>query len=129
MKLTIFFITAVLSTILSDPAHAMSQWDKLNNEVESLYQQGDYNRAISVAKKALQAAERELDPAQPAVGTSLNSLALLYNAQGQYAQAEPLFKRALTIFEKSPGPESQEAAAGLNNLAMVYRKQGQYRAG
>jgi hypothetical protein len=52
MKLTIFFITAILSTILSDPAQAMSQWDKLNNEVETLYQQGDYNRAISVAKKA-----------------------------------------------------------------------------
>src|SRR3569623_1719079 len=91
MKLTIFFITAVLSTILSDPAHAMSQWDKLNNEVESLYQKGDYNRAISVAKTALQATEREQNPAPPAVGTSLNSLALLYNAEVQYAQAEPLF--------------------------------------
>ena len=66
MKLTHFFIIAVLATILSNPAHALSQWDKLNNEVESLYQQGDYNRAVSVAKKALQAAEQELDPARAA---------------------------------------------------------------
>src|SRR6476660_3528597 len=88
MKLAIFFITAIFTTISSNPAHAMSQWDKLNNEVESLYQQGDYNRAVSVAKKALQAAEQALDPNHPAVGTSLNSLALLYNAQGQYTQAE-----------------------------------------
>ena len=103
MKLANFIIIAVFA-MLGESAHAMSEWDKLNNEVESFYQQGDYNRAVSAAKKALQAAEQSLDPSHPSVATSLNSLALLYNAQGQHTQAEPLLKRALAIFEKSIGP-------------------------
>ncbi|MEP6606187.1 MAG: tetratricopeptide repeat-containing protein, partial [Nitrosospira sp.] len=125
MKLSRFSLILVL-TVFGAQTHAITEWNSLNEEVGLLYQQGDYNRATTVAKKALQTAEQSLDPSHPDVATSLNSLALLYTAQGQYTQAEPLLKRALAIFEKSGGAEGPEMAASLNNLAVLYRNQKQY---
>ena len=73
------------------------EWDILNQEVMELYRTGKYERAVIVAKKALQVAEENAGPDHPDVAASLNNLALLYRAQGQYAQAEPLYKRSLAI--------------------------------
>lgn len=76
------------------------EWETLNDEVNSLYRQGRYDRAVVVAKKALAVAEEAVGPDHPAVAQSLNNLALLCYAQGQYAQAEPLYKGSLAIREK-----------------------------
>ena len=93
------------------------EWKTLNDELTSLYRQGQYDRAVVVAKKALQVAEQAVGPNHPSVATSLNNLALLYFTQGQYAQAEPLFKRALAIDEKALGRDHPDVATDLNNLA------------
>src|SRR4051812_2317858 len=121
MKLANILTVWILVTF-GGHTHATAEWEQLNEEVGSLYQQGEYSRATAVAKKALQTAEQTLDPNHPDVATSLNSLALLYTAQAQYTQAEPLLKRSLAIFEKA-GAESAEMATTLNNLAMLYRSQ------
>ena len=67
-----------------------------------------------------------MGPEHPNTATSLNNLALLYEAQGSYAQAEPLYKRALAIREKVLGPEHPDTAQSLNNLAGLYDSQGSY---
>jgi len=104
------------------PAYAQGDaWKTLNDEVESLYRQGQYDRAIVVAKKALDVAERTVGPDHPNVATSLNNLAALYQAQGQYAQAEPLYKRSLAIREKALGPNHPDVAQSLENLAELYK--------
>src|SRR5260370_18716613 len=78
------------------PAHAQgAEWEELNREVMSLSRQGRYDRAVVVAKQALQVAEQALGPDHPNVATSLNNLAELYRTQGQYAQAQPPYKRSL----------------------------------
>jgi Flp pilus assembly protein TadD len=56
-------ITAFLSLVLFSRAtasvHAQgSQWEMLNNEAMSLYQKGQYGRAVMVAKKALDVADK-----------------------------------------------------------------------
>ena len=94
----------------------------LNDEAMSLYRQGQYDRAIEVAKKALDATEKALGPDHPDVATSLNILAMLYKTQGRYAQAEPLYKRSLAIREKALGPDHPDVAQSLENLAKLYRK-------
>src|SRR3982751_6165001 len=109
MKQFGLYLVLVFMT-MSSSSYATTQW-------ESLYQQGNYVRATAVAKKALETAEQTLDANHPDVGTSLNSLALLYSDQGQYAEAEPLLKRAQAIFGTAVGDESPEVAATLNNLA------------
>ena len=102
------------------------EWETLNDEVNSLYQQGRYDRAVVVAKKALQVAEQTVGPDHPSVATSSNKLARLYVNQGQYAEAEPLYKRALAIREKALGADHPDVATSLNNLALLYHYQGQY---
>ena len=99
---------------------AGSEWDILNQEARSLYQKGQYDRAVVTARKALEVAEKNDGANHLSVATSLNDLAVLYKAQGQYAQAEPLLKRALAIREKALGPDHPHVAASLNNLAELY---------
>ncbi len=65
----------------------------------TLYQQGMYSEAAQVAEEVLKVAENTFGPNHPQVATSLNNLALLYQAQGKYAEAEPLYKRALVMGE------------------------------
>ena len=100
------------------------EWDVLNQEVMELYRTGKYDRAVVVAKRALEVAEKNAGPNHPSVGTSLNNLALLYDTQGQYAQAEPLYKRALAITGKALGPDHPLVGMSLNNLALLYKAQG-----
>ena len=56
-------------------------------------------------KRALAIRETALGPDHPAVATTLNNLAAVYQAQGQYAQAETLYTRALAINETGLGPD------------------------
>ena len=116
---------AIVVAALFVAGFAISQgieWETLNQEVMDLYRAGRYDRAVVVAKKALEVAERNVGPDHSAVATSLNNLALLYNTQGQYAQAEPLYKRSLAIKEKAFGSDHPDVAMSLNNLAELYRK-------
>jgi len=125
MKICIlFFIVLFLSD--GGYVHAATEWGTLNKNVESLYQQGDYDGAIAVAKKALQTAERDLGPDHFNVAASLNNLAEVYRVQGQYAVAKPLLKRALVINEKALGPGHIDVAMNLNNLALLLHVQGQH---
>ena len=108
------------------PARAQgTDWQSLNGQVVSLYRQGHYDRAVVLARQALQLAEQTFGPDHPNVATSLNNLAELNRVQGQYAQAEPLYKRSLAIREKALGPDPPDVATSLNNLAELYRAQGQ----
>ena len=58
------------------------------------------------------------------MATTLNNLAVLYQAQGKYADAEPLYKLALAIWEKALGPEHPHVATSLENYAALLRKTG-----
>jgi tetratricopeptide (TPR) repeat protein len=116
---------AIVVAALFVAGFAISQsieWETLNQEVMDLYRAGRYDRAVVVAKKALEVAERSVGPDHIAVGTSLNNLASLYDTQGEYAQAEPLYKRSLAIKEKAFGSDHPDVAMSLNNLAELYRK-------
>ena len=58
----------------------------------------------------------------PDTATSLNNLAVLYQAMGAYDQALPLYQRALEDVGKGPGPEHPYTATSLDNLGYLYRK-------
>lgn len=73
------------------------EWQILNREAMELYRAGKYDRAIVVAKKALEVAEKNVGPNHPDVATSLNNLALLYRATNRVAEAEKLEERAARI--------------------------------
>ena len=51
---------------------------------ETVYEAGQYERAIPFWRRALELGEREFGPEHPDVATSLNNLALLYEDRGRY---------------------------------------------
>ncbi len=102
-----------------------TRWDSIMADAAKAYQQADYAEAEKLFLAALKEAEK-FGEQDPRLATSLNNLALLYDAQGKYAQAEPLYRRALAIREKALGPEHPDLATDLNNLALLYRAQGKY---
>jgi CHAT domain-containing protein len=79
--------------------------------------QGLYQRSLKIR-------EKQLGPEHPDTATSLNDLALLYQAMGDHGKAEPLFLRSLKITEKQLGPEHPDTAAQLENLAFLYASRG-----
>lgn len=123
MKTTAAVIAiAALILVTTSPVYAQGpEWETLAKEAEELYRTGKYERAVVVAKTALEVAEKNAGPNHPDVATSLNTLASLYQVQGQYAEAEPLFKRSLAIMEKALGPDHPNVAQSLENIAVLYR--------
>ncbi len=128
MKYMLTISTAFLLLLLATPPvfaqGAGIEWDILTQEVMKFYRTGNYDRAVVVAKKALEVAEKNVGPNHPAVATSLNNLALLYYTQGHYVQAEPLYQRALAIYEKALGPDHPNVATSLENYADLLQKTG-----
>ena len=100
-------------------------WEKYMKAGEEACQRAQYAEAEKQFLAALQEAEK-FGPKDSRLATSLNNLALLYDAQGQYAQAEPLYRRALAIWEQALVPEHPSVAISLNNLALLYRAQRKY---
>ena len=111
------------------PLHAdtqETQWKVHMDAADEANRQGHYGDAEKSIKAALKEAER-FGPQDLRLGTTLNTLASLYEAQGKYAEAEPLDKRALAIDEKALGPEDPYVAIiDLNNLAELYHQQSKY---
>ena len=87
---------------------------------------GEYAKAEPLYQEALQICQKVLGPENPYTATSLNNLALLYQAMGEYAKAEPLYQEALRIRQKVLGPEHPDTATSLNNLAVLYWVMGEY---
>ncbi|MGK7935249.1 MAG: tetratricopeptide repeat protein [Xenococcaceae cyanobacterium] len=108
------------------PQEELAEAERLNQQVEQLYQQGKYNEAIPLAEQALAIRKKVLGDNHPDVAESLNNLAVLYESQGRYTEAEPLYQQALTIRKQQLGDNHPDVAESLNNLAVLYESQGRY---
>ena len=93
----------------------------------NLYGQGQYSKAIPIAKEVLAIFKKAFGPEHLDVALSLNNLAELYSSSGDYAKAEPLYLRALAIHEKALGQEHSNVAINLNNLALLYAAMGKFQ--
>ncbi|HCX90689.1 MAG: hypothetical protein COW04_06485 [Deltaproteobacteria bacterium CG12_big_fil_rev_8_21_14_0_65_43_10] len=129
MKKGLFIISimavALLTGVTSWSDDSSLQTAKeLAQEVNRLFQQGQYAEATPYAKKALAIREKALGLDHLDVAAALNNLALLYKTMGAYDKAEPLYRQSLAIWEKALGPEHPDTAASLNNLALLYQTMG-----
>ena len=64
----------------------------------------------------------------PATASSLNNLALLYDAMGRYGEAEPLYLRALAIWTQTlpeNHPHRQTVWGNFRHLIQQALQQGQ----
>ncbi|MEB3291352.1 MAG: CHAT domain-containing protein, partial [Leptolyngbya sp.] len=87
--------------------------------------QGRYGEAEPLYQESLAIRRELLGDRHPNVATSLNNLALLYQAQGRYGEAEPLYQESLAIRREQWGDRHPDVANSLNNLALLYQIQGE----
>ncbi len=95
-------------------------------DVMDLYQADEEDNAIEVAKKDLEAVEKDVGSDHPDTALSMETLALLYHQQGMYAEAEPLYKKALEIREAALGRNHPDVALSLDDLALLNHNKGRY---
>lgn len=87
---------------------------------------GNYARAETHLRQALEIRTKVLGEQKPDTATSLNNLAELYRSIGEYEKARPLCQRALEIRQKILGEQDPDTAQSLNNLARLYEAIGEY---
>jgi nephrocystin-3 len=100
--------------------------ERLNYFAEKLREDGKYEGAEKLYRKALEITERVLGDEHPNTGACLNNLATLLYKTGDYAGAEPLYRKALDITENKMGKEHLDTGTALNNLALLLDKKGDY---
>lgn len=101
-----------------------TDWDTLTEGMRCLYfNEKDKEKALQLAKKLLEIAERDFGPEHSNTAQSLNNLAVILWNQKRYSEAEPLFRRMLTIIEKNYGGSLQ---GYLSNVARFYEEQKKY---
>jgi tetratricopeptide (TPR) repeat protein len=122
----VFLAIGGLSGGAPSPAPDLSEADKLDQQVEELFEAGKYSEAIPLATQSVHLREKALGPEHRDTAKSLNDLANLYHATRDDAKAEPLYQRALKIREKVLGPEHPDTATSLNDLANLYYSLGDY---
>lgn len=100
--------------------------ETLKIEIVELIRHGDYERAITVAAKAMDVAAKLDGMDMKRQGQAVNNLAEIYFYQGQYTRAELLYKLALVILEKNLGQNHSDVAKSLSGLAMIYDIKNRY---
>jgi CHAT domain-containing protein len=93
--------------------------DQLNRDVEQLDQQGQYGKALRLARLAAKVARQALGEAYPGTATSLNNLGILLQDGGDLAGARPYYERALAIRRQALGEDHPHTAQNLNNLGTL----------
>ncbi len=68
-------------------------------------------------------------PQDPRLGSSLNSLGLVYHSRGKYRDAERVYLRGIKIFLLVYGPKSLDLANISMNLGTAYFDDGLYARG
>ena len=97
--------------------------------MQALYAAGEnqYAKSEQLFLKAVHEAER-FGARDARVGTTLNSLGLVYRAEKKYLDAESAYRRALNILETAYGMESVDVANVNYNLGGVFMDEGKHAA-
>ncbi|KAM0805646.1 P-loop containing nucleoside triphosphate hydrolase protein [Usnea florida] len=92
-----------------------------------LLDQGKYDAAEKMQRRALEGREKMLGFEDPGTLISVNNLALVLGQQGKYKEAEEMHARALEGKKKVLGVDDPETLASVHNLASVLESQGKYK--
>ena len=102
--------------------------DSLSLLASVLQDQGKYETAEEINRRALQGREKVLGVEHPDTLSSVNDLASVLRYQGIYQIAEEMNRRALQGREKTLGVEHPGTLTSVRNLASVLQCQCKYVA-
>lgn len=116
---------AFVTIVAGSPAYAQNDpWTTLVTQALNAASSHDYASSERIFEQALQTAQR-FGADDPRVGTTLNSMGLVYRAENKFADAESAFRRALAILQKSYGKDSLDLANVNFNIATALFGEGQ----
>ena len=130
----IFCAAVVAAFLLSGPAPARaddfgSEWNARNEEVYSLFNSGQIEDAIKLARENLKFAEDNANPDDIVVAISLDALGSMLFVRGDPDAAEPVLRRALKILRALPGPDGLVVEGRVvGNLGQLLRGRGDFEA-
>lgn len=94
---------------------------------KTVYEQGDYTRALEIQEEILKTCEDVLPPGHPTRLVAMNNLALTLATLGQMVRAEILQRKVLDAQLASNGEENASSLSAMINLATTRRKLGDDR--
>jgi tetratricopeptide (TPR) repeat protein len=117
----------LLAILISAPSASAQQAEEAwrNLFTQGMYFAGakDYARAEQTLLSAIHEAER-FGAGDVRVGSTVNTLGLVYLAENKFGEAESAYQRSLTIMEKVYGNDSIDVANVNFNIATVLFDQG-----
>ena len=102
-----------------EPAE-LQEASKLNEASVKQFNSGNYDEALSLAKRALAIRGRLLPDADPRISSSVGNLAEIYTAKKDYKLAKEAWQRLLRIQESVFGPDDVNLAFTLDRLAILH---------
>lgn len=87
---------------------------------------GDWQRAESIFKAAIELETTENGPESARLGSIYNNLGIRYLDRSENEQAEAAFQKAFDVLQTAYGPEHPMTANALGNLANVYLRWERY---
>src|ERR1044071_4651508 len=88
----------------------LAEASRLSQQVVTLYNQGKYDEAVPLAKRALEIRQKLLGSETKLVGDAATNLGSLYFAKKNYVEAIKVYERALKAYEKSLGDNDPKVA-------------------
>ena len=96
----------------------------LNGTGAVLRQQGSYDDALEVHRRALAIQEQALGPDHPAIAKTLDNIGIVLNQQGKFAQSLEHHRRVLAIQQRALGPDHPNNGSTLGNIGNSLYLQG-----
>jgi TonB family protein len=115
----LFAGSLVWQSFAQSPGADSAEADKLSMEVVKLFNEGKYNEALPLARRAVELKEKALGKDATSLADSLNNLGALYMAKADYRNADASYKCSLAIYEKAKGAESIELTVMLDKLGWI----------
>lgn len=103
-----------------DAAGEVAEAARLGVNVVKLYEEGKYEEALPLAKRALEIRERNLTPGDERIATAVMNIAEIYLAMKKLSEAQQFLERALQEYEKKLGPEDRRLSTILDRLGQVH---------
>jgi tetratricopeptide (TPR) repeat protein len=98
---------------------SQSEWEKLSQNGERAFKNGNFGEADKQLNLALKEAQKA-NASDKRLALSYHNLAVLYTARAQPAKAEPLFEKAVRELGKLQGAENPDVLISLARLGQFY---------
>lgn len=122
MKTVIVLLASLLlvaSATAQSQDDALKEASQLSLQVVKLHNEGKYEEALPMAKRAVEIRESLLGKEDPLVADALSNLGAVMMAMKNYGGAQSQYEKALSIYEKAYGETSLKVCGALDNLGWL----------